>query len=90
MASITIPPNSILERVLSIEIARVTERAAVAAARLRGRGAEKKSDQAAVDARADLHHRAQIARRTAAEVTRLERTERTGLELQRQHDSPHG
>src|SRR5580658_10094295 len=42
--------NPILERVLSIEIARVTERAAVAAARLRGRGAEKKSDQAAVDA----------------------------------------
>src|SRR6202167_6112852 len=42
--------NPILERALSIEIARVTERAAVAAARLRGRGAEKKSDQAAVDA----------------------------------------
>ena len=39
-----------LDRVLSLEIARVTERAAVAAARLRGRGAEKKSDQAAVDA----------------------------------------
>src|ERR1700728_301113 len=42
--------NPILERVLAIEIARVTERAAVAAAHLRGRGAEKKSDQAAVDA----------------------------------------
>ena len=39
-----------IERIFSIEIARVTERAAVAAARLRGRGAEKKSDQAAVDA----------------------------------------
>jgi fructose-1,6-bisphosphatase II / sedoheptulose-1,7-bisphosphatase len=39
-----------LERALSLEIARVTERAAIAAARLRGRGAEKKSDQAAVDA----------------------------------------
>jgi fructose-1,6-bisphosphatase II / sedoheptulose-1,7-bisphosphatase len=39
-----------IDRVLSLEIARVTERAAVAAARLRGRGAEKKSDQAAVDA----------------------------------------
>jgi fructose-1,6-bisphosphatase II / sedoheptulose-1,7-bisphosphatase len=50
MATITIPPTPALERVLSIEIARVTERAAVAAARLRGRGAEKKSDQAAVDA----------------------------------------
>jgi fructose-1,6-bisphosphatase II / sedoheptulose-1,7-bisphosphatase len=42
--------NPMLERALAIEIARVTERAAVAAARLRGRGAEKKSDQAAVDA----------------------------------------
>jgi fructose-1,6-bisphosphatase II / sedoheptulose-1,7-bisphosphatase len=50
MASITDLPNPALERALSIEIARVTERAAVAAARLRGRGAEKKSDQAAVDA----------------------------------------
>src|ERR1700689_271126 len=50
MASITVLPNPALERALSIEIARVTERAAVAAARLRGRGAEKKSDQAAVDA----------------------------------------
>ena len=39
-----------IERILSIELARVTERAAVAAARLRGRGEEKKSDQAAVDA----------------------------------------
>jgi fructose-1,6-bisphosphatase II / sedoheptulose-1,7-bisphosphatase len=43
-------PQQILERALSLEIVRVTERAAVAAARLRGRGAEKKSDQAAVDA----------------------------------------
>ncbi|MGO8712046.1 MAG: class II fructose-bisphosphatase, partial [Rhizomicrobium sp.] len=34
----------------SLEIARVTERAAVAAARLRGRGNEKDADQAAVDA----------------------------------------
>src|ERR1700719_1587409 len=50
MATITVPASPALERVLSIEIARVTERAAVAAARLRGRGAEKKSDQAAVDA----------------------------------------
>jgi len=38
------------ERMLSIEIARVTERAAVAAAHLRGRGDEKAADQAAVDA----------------------------------------
>lgn len=39
-----------LERALSLEIARVTERAAVAAARLRGRGAVEESDQVAVDA----------------------------------------
>src|ERR1700743_1481690 len=42
------PP--IIDRILSLEIVRVTERAAVAAAHLRGRGAEKKSDQAAVGA----------------------------------------
>ncbi len=40
----------VLERILSIEIVRVTERAAVSAARLRGRGDEKAADQAAVDA----------------------------------------
>ncbi|KQQ91405.1 class II fructose-bisphosphatase [Aureimonas sp. Leaf324] len=39
-----------LDRVLSVEIARVTERAAVAAAMLRGRGDERAADQAAVDA----------------------------------------
>ncbi|KTR02884.1 fructose 1,6-bisphosphatase [Aureimonas ureilytica] len=39
-----------LDRVLSIEIARVTERAAVAAATLRGRGDERAADRAAVDA----------------------------------------
>ena len=48
--SITVQPHQVLERILSIEIVRVTERAAVSAARLRGRGAEKASDQAAVDA----------------------------------------
>ena len=41
---------SLLERILSIEIVRVTERAAVSAARLRGHGKDKASDQAAVDA----------------------------------------
>src|ERR1700751_352265 len=46
----SIGQDSHLERALSLEIARVTESAAVAAARLRGRGAEKKSDQAAADA----------------------------------------
>ncbi|MFZ3359467.1 MAG: class II fructose-bisphosphatase [Xanthobacteraceae bacterium] len=49
MASKSTQPQA-LERALSLEIVRVTERAAVAAARLRGRGMEKKSDQAAVDA----------------------------------------
>ncbi len=50
MASITVPHSLMLERILSLEIVRVTERAAVKAARLRGRGEEKASDQAAVDA----------------------------------------
>src|ERR1700759_3697043 len=49
-SSITVPHNLMLERILSIEIVRVTERAAVNAARLRGRGEEKAADQAAVDA----------------------------------------
>ena len=39
-----------LNRMLTIEIARVTEAAAVSASRLRGRGDEKAADQAAVDA----------------------------------------
>jgi fructose-1,6-bisphosphatase II / sedoheptulose-1,7-bisphosphatase len=47
---ITVQPNQMLERILTIEIVRVTERAAVSAARLRGRGNEKAADQAAVDA----------------------------------------
>jgi fructose-1,6-bisphosphatase II / sedoheptulose-1,7-bisphosphatase len=50
MAVITIQPHLALERILSLEIVRVTERAAVSAARLRGRGNEKAADQAAVDA----------------------------------------
>jgi fructose-1,6-bisphosphatase II / sedoheptulose-1,7-bisphosphatase len=50
MSSIDIPPHQMLERILTLEIVRVTERAAVAAARLRGRGNEKAADQAAVDA----------------------------------------
>jgi fructose-1,6-bisphosphatase II / sedoheptulose-1,7-bisphosphatase len=40
----------VLDRILTLEIVRVTERAAVAAAKLRGRGDEKAADQAAVDA----------------------------------------
>ena len=39
-----------LNRMLTIEIARVTEAAAISAARWRGRGDEKAADQAAVDA----------------------------------------
>jgi len=47
----------VLDRVLSLEVVRVTERAAVAAARLRGSGDEKAADQAAVDAmRTELNH----------------------------------
>src|SRR5467141_2196935 len=47
---ISVPPQLLLERILTLEIVRVTERAAVSAARLRGRGNEKEADQAAVDA----------------------------------------
>ena len=54
-------PNTLsderLSRILSLEIVRVTERAAVAAARVRGRGDEKEADRAAVDAmRAELNN----------------------------------
>jgi fructose-1,6-bisphosphatase II / sedoheptulose-1,7-bisphosphatase len=48
--SISVQPDLLLERVLTLEIVRVTERAAVAAARLTGRGNEKAADQAAVNA----------------------------------------
>jgi fructose-1,6-bisphosphatase II / sedoheptulose-1,7-bisphosphatase len=50
MSSITVQPELLLERILTLEIVRVTERAAVSAARLRGHGRDKASDQAAVDA----------------------------------------
>ncbi|WP_239025283.1 class II fructose-bisphosphatase [Rhodoligotrophos defluvii] len=40
----------VLARTLALDLVRVTERAAVAAARLRGRGDEKAADRAAVDA----------------------------------------
>ena len=43
------PPGA-LDRMLVLEVARVTEAAAIAAARLRGRGNEKAADKAAVDA----------------------------------------
>ena len=50
MATITVAPSQALERILTLELVRVTERAAVAAAAQRGRGNEKAADQAAVDA----------------------------------------
>ena len=46
-ATISVPPQLLLERILTLEIVRVTERAAVSAARLRGHGNEKAADQAA-------------------------------------------
>jgi fructose-1,6-bisphosphatase II / sedoheptulose-1,7-bisphosphatase len=50
MPSITVQSDLALERVLTLELVRVTERAAVSAARMTGRGNEKAADQAAVDA----------------------------------------
>src|SRR3974377_930404 len=47
---ISVPPQVMLERLLTLEIVGGTERAAVSAARLRGHGNEKAADQAAVDA----------------------------------------
>src|SRR3982074_326548 len=49
-ATISVPPQQLLERILTLEIVRVTERAAVSAARLRGHGNKIAADQAAVDA----------------------------------------
>src|SRR3974377_133932 len=46
---ISVPPQLLLERILTLEIVRVTERAAGSAARLTGRGNEKAADQAARD-----------------------------------------
>ena len=48
--SILTPGDLVLERILTLELVRVTERAAVSAARWRGRGNETEADQAAVDA----------------------------------------
>ncbi|MGY6708066.1 MAG: class II fructose-bisphosphatase [Rhizobiaceae bacterium] len=53
--------SSGLDRILTLELVRVTERAAVAAARLRGRGDEKAADQAAVDAMRSELNRLPIA-----------------------------
>ena len=50
MTDLVVTENQIIERILTLELVRVTERAAVASARLRGHGNEKAADQAAVDA----------------------------------------
>jgi fructose-1,6-bisphosphatase II / sedoheptulose-1,7-bisphosphatase len=50
MADLIVKSQDIIDRILTLELVRVTERAAVAAARLRGRGDDKAADQAAVDA----------------------------------------
>ncbi len=49
-SSIVVDPRETMDRVVSIEVVRVTERAAVAAAQWRGRGNERAADQAAVEA----------------------------------------
>jgi len=50
MTDLVVTEDKIIERILTMELVRVTERAAVASAKLRGRGNEKAADQAAVDA----------------------------------------
>ena len=50
MNDIIVKSGQVIERFLSMELVRVTERAAVASALWRGRGNEKAADQAAVDA----------------------------------------
>ena len=49
-SSISVEPQLLLERILTLEIVRVAERAAVSAARLRGQGSEMKAHRAAADA----------------------------------------
>ncbi len=56
MTDLIVKGQDIVDRILTLELVRVTERAAIASARLRGRGDEKTADQAAVDAmRRELH-----------------------------------
>ena len=50
MSDLLVQQQDIIERILTLELVRVTERAAVSSARWRGRGDEKAADQAAVDA----------------------------------------
>jgi Bacterial fructose-1,6-bisphosphatase, glpX-encoded len=49
-ATISVPPQQLLECILTLEIVRVTERAAVSAAQLRGQGNNLAADRAVVDA----------------------------------------
>ena len=66
-------PASVLDRILTLEVVRVTERAAVAAAKLRGRGDEIAADQAAVDAmRSELNRLAITGRVVIGEGERDE------------------
>ena len=53
----TLPPSQILDRVLVLEMVRVTEYAAIAASRLIGRGDEKAADAAAVSAMRAAHNK---------------------------------
>jgi fructose-1,6-bisphosphatase II / sedoheptulose-1,7-bisphosphatase len=50
VSKVTVEPGKFIERILTLELVRVTERAAVASARWRGRGDKNAADQAAVDA----------------------------------------
>ena len=52
--------KKVMDRVLTLELVRVTERAAIAAAMMRGRGDEKAADQAAVDAMRNELNRLEI------------------------------
>ena len=52
--------KKVIDRVLTLELVRVTERAAIAAAMIRGRGDGKAADQAAVDAMRTELNRLQI------------------------------
>ena len=72
---ISVPPQLLLERILTLEIVRVTERAAVSAARLRGHGQEKAADQAAVDFAREL---VRAAQRFADEMERMHAAQLNG------------
>ena len=66
MTDLVINSQDIIERILTLELVRVTERAAVASARLRGRGDEKAADQAAVDAERSISRSKSPARTSSS------------------------